>query len=313
MRFRVGNRDLSRLRDIFWSSCPFDVVFAGGQVHGFAGVAIDLGVEVEVGSKPAGGRRINAFLCVAKQERGDRGTAVEVENVESHRDGWGGVEEDVEIAPKAEILGSLADVEPQLRLATAGVATVNRDQAVFDLKAGERLVQWTVVEARQVHPALGDIGGKNGRVGLGAIGRGFIDRSSIGAVDGQRGGHPGLVLNLHEEDAPAVLVQLRRRGPLNRLDPALGIDRDSHEAKRIKRFLDRLDGLLRVVEMGGVVKPLEDGLGQRLSQKIQRLAQTLRLRGEGLEIDFGDNRKHIGTRGGLSNNESNRKRNQDAS
>ena len=313
MRLGVGNRDLARLRDVFRPTRPFNLVLAGRKVHRFAGASVNLRMEEEVGSQSSRRRGINPPLRVSEQKRSHRGTAIDIKDVESdgHR-GLGG-EQDVEIAAEPQILRPLADIEPKLRLASARVSAVNRDQAVFDLQAGESFIERAIVEARHVHPALRDIRREDARLGLRAVGRLPINRRGVWTLDGQRRGHAGFVLHFHKEHGPTILVQARRRRSLNRLHPALGVDVDPDETERVERFLDCLDGFFWIVEEISGLQPLQESRGERLAEKAHRLAQPLRLSGQRLEIDIGDDRQAIGPRHGSSQTGNKRNRGQDAS
>ena len=65
------------------------------------------------------------------------GPAVVVLHVQHHRDRGLAGEEDVDVAPEAQVLRPLADVEADLGLALAGVAAVDLDDPVLDRQAGE--------------------------------------------------------------------------------------------------------------------------------------------------------------------------------
>ena len=74
-------------------------------------------MEEEVGSEPAGLRRIDSPLRIANQKRRHRRPAVRVVYVEETETAGSHSEENVDVAPEAEVLRPLADVEGDLRLA----------------------------------------------------------------------------------------------------------------------------------------------------------------------------------------------------
>ena len=110
----------------------------GGSRIGLATLAVDLRVEEEIGREAATGRGIDAPHAVTKDERGHRRPAILVSNVDNQRHGRVALKEDVEVAAKTEVLGSLADVEADSRLALAGIAAVDLDDAVFEARGPER-------------------------------------------------------------------------------------------------------------------------------------------------------------------------------
>ena len=74
---------------------------------------------------------------VAEREPADGRLAVEVGDRELHRDGRLHVEQHRHFAAEAEVLGPLADVEADRRLALAGLAAVDQGDGVLDLQAAE--------------------------------------------------------------------------------------------------------------------------------------------------------------------------------
>ena len=59
--------------------------------------------------------------------------------------------------------------------------------------------------------------------GLGAVGRLLVDRGGVGALGDQLGRDPGLVVDLDQEDRPAVLHQPGRAGPWTALTRLSGL------------------------------------------------------------------------------------------
>ena len=68
---------------------------------------------------------------------GDRRRAVVVADREPDRDGRADVEQDRHLAAEAEVLGPLADVEADRRLALARLAAVEQGQGVLDPQAAQ--------------------------------------------------------------------------------------------------------------------------------------------------------------------------------
>ena len=76
-----------------------------------------------------------------------------------HGDGRLALKEDVEVAAKTEVLGSLADVEADPRLAFAGVAAVELHDAVFQAQTRQGSFERAVFVHDDIGPALNDVGG----------------------------------------------------------------------------------------------------------------------------------------------------------
>ena len=119
-------------------------------------------------------------------------------------------EQDIDLAAEAEILGSLAHVEARSCLAQTSVTAVDLDDSIFQGQAGEGAGHGAVVEEGQVEPAIGDLGRGNGLGRVGLVRRGLDQRRCVGAFGLQLGGDAGLVMNLDQEDGPAVLGESRR-------------------------------------------------------------------------------------------------------
>ncbi len=80
-------------------------------MKGLAVFAIDLIVEEEVGSQPAGGVRVDASERIPDDEGGRRSRAVVVLHAESHLHGRHAVEQHRHGVAEADVLRALADVE----------------------------------------------------------------------------------------------------------------------------------------------------------------------------------------------------------
>ena len=269
-------------------------VSSRGEVDRLARVPVDLRVEPEVGGQATGLGRVDPPPGVPDEERGGRRPTVEVPDVEGHGHGGIGAEEDVEVAPEAEVLGPLPHVEADLRLPTARVPAVNLEEPVFEREARQRPIQGAVDRDGQVHPPVGDLGGREPRRGPGGAGRSAVDGRGVGAGRLQLGGHARLVVDLDQEGPPSALDQLRRHRPRFDLDPALGVDRHADQAERVEHLLDRSDPVGRLRLGQGLVE-LRPGRGREgLAEQVERLDHPSDLGGERLGLDPLDSRQAVG-------------------
>jgi len=225
-----------------------------------------------------------------------RNEAVVVADVEGHGDGRRGREEDVDAAPKAEVLRPLADVERELGLATAGVATVNLDDPVLQGQSRQGSIQRLIAEHGDVAPALDDVGFEDRALGLGRVGGLLENRLGVGALNRQVGRHARLVVNLDEEDAPTSLMQDGRGGARGRLHPALGVDLDPDKARGIQNLLDHPRRLRLVVRLDRAFDPRLLHRRERPAENIQRLDHAPNLSAEGLKFNVRHNGKLVGPR-----------------
>ena len=206
----MGHDDLATLDEIFRPPRAVDAITAGREADDLAVAPVDLGMEEEVGGEPTALRRIDAALRVADQERGDGRAAVLVADLQRHGHRRGGAEEEIDVRAEAQVLGPLPDVEREFRLAGAGVPAVDLDDPVFERQAREGPVQGTFVEHPDIGPAIRDRPGGDARLRFRAVGRLLVDRRRVRALDPERGRHPRLVVDLHQEDPPASLRQFLR-------------------------------------------------------------------------------------------------------
>ena len=214
-----GNGDRLFEIEIFRPAVVGDFILAGRQQHFFAVGPVNLIVEEEVGREPPRLRRIDAAVLVAKDELPGRRRAVVVEDRQLHAHGRLALEEDRHFVAKADVLRSLADVEADRRFALALVAAVDLHDAIFEVEAGELGDERLIVEHLDVHPAVGHVFGLHGRLRIGAAGGASVERRGVGTGRPQVGGHAAFVVDLDEEDAPALLDELCRgcdRGRLSR-------------------------------------------------------------------------------------------------
>jgi hypothetical protein len=132
-------------------------------------------------------------------------------------------------------------------------------------------------------------------------------RQGVGARDPQGRVHAGLVANLDEKRAPALLEQPLLHGPLAHLDAALGVDRDEREAQRVERFLHVADGRRVFGRRHGGVEPAARLCGQRIARHFEGLGQPAHARHEGLPGHVGiDGQRVAGPSRGRSEDESRR-------
>ena len=211
------------LGEILGSTAVFDGVSAGGQSHGFAVGAIDLGVKEEVPAEALGLGRIHAPFCIANLERGGRRAAIEIADAQRHLGRGRGGEQNIDFVAKAEILRSLADIESQLTFALARVPRVDLQDIVFKLKPGKMHAHGLLVKHSQIHPFA-----------IHRVGRRVSQLAQVRAVGGQDRGDAGFVVYFDEESAPALLHQASHRRALLHLDARLGVDVDADQAVGIE-------------------------------------------------------------------------------
>ena len=149
------------LHDVFRPAADLDLVGARRQQDGLTALAIDLGMEEEIGREAAAGRGIDAPQAVAKNERRHRRTAVLVANVDNHCDRGFAVEQDVDVAAETQVLRSLTDVETDPGLALARIAAVDLHDAVLQAQPRKGCLERAVLVHDDVGPALNDVGRAN--------------------------------------------------------------------------------------------------------------------------------------------------------
>ena len=102
--------------------------------------------------------------------------------------------------------------------------------------------------------------------------------AALGLVTRNTDCHARLVVDLHQEHAPALLHQLFRRRPGSDFDAALRIDFDAGEAERIERFLDEAHGVVGIARRKRLLQRLPLMLVKRRTDEIERLRHPLHLR-----------------------------------
>ena len=149
---------------------------------------------MKVRCKPLGLLRIHAAKFVANFKTGGGRLAVFVEHLKRELAGLLAVKEQIDIAAEAEILRSLANVEAELGVAFASVATVKLDAAILQGQATERFGERLGIVHRQAKPTIDDLALR--RIGV---------RSGVWAAGDEFRSNTGLVVDLNQETAPALL------------------------------------------------------------------------------------------------------------
>ena len=275
-----------------------DGIPAGGQADVFTVTSVNLVVEEKVRFKPLGAQRINASDGIANFECCRRRLAGLVLHAEGDGLRRRAVEQHIDFAAKAEVLRALAGVEGNLRLALAGVPAEELDDPVLQRQSAERVAQRLLVEHREVQPQAFGVGRiipvavkRSGRRRV-APAVALPHRECVGADRLKRRRDPGLVVDLHEKAAPALLDQFGLRRSLLHLHARLGIDVNAEEAPRIQHRLQFRGVLLlqRCVEGFALFG------AERFTDELRRLDDALDLRRERLPLDTFDLQQRSGVR-----------------
>ena len=270
------------LRDGLGAARHLEVVGAGGQLDLPAVRAIDLRLKRKVRREAFGQRGINAILRIAN-EKGRRGRrAVFIPHPQRDLLGRARGEKHIHLVAETQVLRPLTHVEGKLRLPPPRVAAVKLDDAILQRQPAQGRSERGRVKHREVEPLVGNFRRRRVRHLL----RVRADRV-------QRRGGAGVICHLHEENAPAALVQFRRRLAHRHLHAHLGIDADPEERVAVEHGLNERHALGRR-ESQRAVHLLHFRLAQGRTQMRQRDGEPRGLRVQRLEINIGHKGKRPG-------------------
>ena len=248
----TGHLRRFRFRDIFRTARVFDGVFAGRQLFRLAVGAIHLRMKSKVRREPLGLRRINAPLIVPNDEHRGGWLPVFVKHVKSHFAGRQNVEQRIHIVAITDVLRPLPDVERDLRLPLAGVATVKLEDPIFEVQAAQQFAQRLLAEHLQIEPQLGRIRPRRiPALAISLIRRrrarpALVQRERVRAHRAQFGRHPGFVVDFDQELPPALFSQFRFRRSRRDLHARLRVDVHAEQTILVEHALDGFAGLIGV-------------------------------------------------------------------
>src|SRR5437763_1408410 len=133
----IGNGDPALPKQVFRAAPVNHGQLAGGEQHGGAAVAVDLVLEEKVGGQALGLGRINPRQLVLEGKTAGGRLAVLVRYEQLDRNRGADVEQDRHLRAEAQVLGALANVELQNRLAFAGLAGVDQCEGIFNLETAQ--------------------------------------------------------------------------------------------------------------------------------------------------------------------------------
>ncbi len=187
---------------------------------------------------------MDSARSIDEREVRHRGRAVVVANSEPDRDRRVHVEEDRQLATKAEVLGALADIEADRGFSFAGFAAVEQREGKFDPESTQALRHrlgrhhLDLKEAPGRSPAdlavfqMPLILSRHAQIGCPCR-----DRAGLRAGDSNRFGGRGLVDDLDDDRRKAGLLQHRRCWATTHFDSFFRIDRDDEKHVVIQEFL----------------------------------------------------------------------------
>jgi hypothetical protein len=284
----VGDRDPLPDRLVLRPPAREHRQVAGGEQDDPAVAPVDLLLEEEIGGEPLGLGRVDVVRPVEEGEPGRRRGPVGVSDGQPDGDGRPDFEEDRGLAPEAEVLRPLADVEPDRRLAAARLTAVEQRQGVLDLQAAQpgrkrRIGEHLRLEEPLLRPAAVLVVDEGELVlpGHAQLGDPRVDRPGLRAADPEGLRDRAFVEHLDDDRRVPCLLEHRRRRPPGDLDARLGVDRDDEQDVRVDEALDR-------PSVRGLFEPVGDLGRQRPAQEPQRLGQPPRVRRQRLRFDVGD-------------------------
>lgn len=129
-----GDVDLLVEAFVFGAAGVFQIKFAGWDENGVAIVAVDVGLEIKIGSEAFGLRRKNVASAIAEGEASGGRFVVVIENSQAHWNGGADIEENWNLTAKTEILVAAANFKTDCGFAFAGLAAVDERDGVFDVE-----------------------------------------------------------------------------------------------------------------------------------------------------------------------------------
>ena len=210
-----------------------------------------------------------------------------IQHLEMHRDGGLAGEESIHFAAKTQILGTLANIEDQLRLATASIPGINLNQPVLHGKPPQFRLQRSGLHQRHIQPSVRN-----------RLGRRSMQPGCLGTAYPEGRGGPCLVVDLHQKGHPTRFMEDRRCRTRRGLDPHLWRDLHDHQHMGIQYLLGTGAGLVGVFIHEGRLEVGTFLRVERRPRQSQRLGHATHLGGKGLPIGHRQHGQLSGIGGG---------------
>ena len=239
---------------------------------------IDLLLKEEIGSQAFDLRRVDVTGAVEECKPACRRLAIVIPNGKPHRNRRANSEQDRQFSPEAQVLSSLAGIEPDDRFALSCFTGVNQRQCILDLQAAQVsghgwrrkhfdlkktiipidiLVLTQMLLPFSLHAELGDTG---------------IDRARLRTGDPERQSGRALIDDFDQEGSEAALLKNCRRRPARNFDSNFRIQMNGKQNLPIQQLLN----LSGVPSPTAACRALLSLAGKRSSQQAPKLESNAR-------------------------------------
>ena len=169
-----------------------------GELHCFTMGPVNLGMKVEIRSKPLRLGRINPSLVVPDFKCCRSRFAIFIQKLELDLPGRSTLEIYQKIASKSQVLGSLPHVKSQHRRPPPVITRVELNNTIIDTRPGQSRRERAASKDREIKPTI-----------LQLCLRRSCERNSLLTCDPQWCSHPCLIDHLDQKNTPAALHQHR--------------------------------------------------------------------------------------------------------